>query len=228
MKNELYMRQRPITVADHHQVLEPWAELRRQLSQPPAVLCLDYHTDILSCHTRDIPLPADGAWRDRETVSRAIAGLRHDEHFDWALRSGTISKAVIVSLTAPATTPAHPAIEVRHAAALPEPEVILNQPESFRATADRLLHDSFLQPLTADIDMDREPWILDIDCDFFLTAAATDFSADSRFAALARQAALVTLSQETVWVRLLRLPGETITGESLADMLTDRLSRLRA
>ncbi|MBQ4107026.1 MAG: UPF0489 family protein [Lentisphaeria bacterium] len=228
MKNDPYMPPRPITVADHHQVLEPWAELRRRLPRPPAVLCLDYHTDILSCHARDIPLPADGAWRDRGTVSRAIAGLRHDEHFDWALRSGTISKAVIVSLTAPATPPAHPAIEVRHAGTLPEPEVILNRPESFRKTADGLLHDSFLRPLIADIDMTRAPWILDIDCDFFLTAAATDFSDDSLFATIARQAALVTLSQETVWVRLLRLPGETITGESLAATLTDRLARLRA
>ena len=39
-------------------------------------------------------------------------------------------------------------------------------------------------------------------------------------ASLARRAALVTLSEESDWVNLLRLPGETFTGMPAAARLT--------
>ena len=38
------------------------------------------------------------AYRDDELIRRAVAGLRHDEHFDWALCGNIISRAVIISL----------------------------------------------------------------------------------------------------------------------------------
>ena len=197
-------------VDQHHEVLTHWAECRRRCGTPPAVLCLDFHTDVLSCLHRNITDPED--------LETALKVLHHDEHFDWALRHGIISEALIISLAPCAVLPEHPALKVHHAPELPEINTMLNDPESFRSAAAMVLDDRFLTPLLPE-NFPPVPYILDIDCDYLLCQAALTPDRAGVIRKLASEAAAITLSREPEWVKILRLPGENISGGSLADEL---------
>ena len=103
---------------------------------------------------------------------------------------------------------------------LPDLQTLLNDPESFRELAQSFLQDEFLKPLIPD-DFPQAPYILDIDCDFILCEKALDIAPDSRLCRLAANAKLITLSTENEWVKILKLPGEKITGQSIAGKLRD-------
>jgi hypothetical protein len=197
----------------HHQVLEAWEECFREKGIAPRVLSLDFHTDVLNSARRGIGFPTG--------AKEAVEVLHHDEHFDWALRAGVISKAVIIALSPCAVAPEHPALEVRRSGSLPEMEVILNEPEKFRDFAENVLDDRFLEPLLSD-GFPSEPYILDIDCDYLLCRKALEPAESSLFDHLAENAQLITLCRENEWVKILKLPGENITGESIADTLVSR------
>ena len=67
------------------------------LPTPPQVISLDFHTDTLSAARRGLAIPA-GAWQDAGLLRDAVQTLHHDEHFDWALRTGLISRADIIAI----------------------------------------------------------------------------------------------------------------------------------
>lgn len=201
----------------HHHALSAWARCRRNLPVAPVLLSLDFHTDVLCCARRGVPLPETGDFADDALVAEAVRTLRHDEHIDWAVRSGTIARAVVVSMMP--GSPEHPAIEVRRAPSLPPTEVMLNSPETFRSTAEMLLDDDFLSPLLADGFPGETPCILDIDCDYLLCDAALRPKKSSLIRRLARRAEAITLSLEEEWVKILKLPGETLTGRRAAEKL---------
>lgn len=211
-------------VSLHHEVLIPWADLCSQLPVPPCVLSLDFHTDTLSAADRGLPSPEPGEFRRRGQVSSALKTLHHDEHFDWALRSGMISEAVILSVSPQIGPLPHPGLRVLPFRDAPSVQTILNDPESARDFADTLLASRL--PQSAELDFTREaaPWILDIDCDVFLTERSLEYPEDGLFAGWIRRAELITISRESDWVKLLRLPGERITGESLAAKLCEKIN----
>ena len=213
-----------ISAAQHHEVLVPWAGLCSHLSAPPCVLSLDFHTDTLSAVSRGLPPPEPGECLRPEAVNAAVKTLHHDEHFDWALRAGMISRAVILSVS-PQTGPLpHPGLRVLPFRDAPSVQTILNDPESVRDFADTLL--SLRLPESKELDFTRssDPWILDIDCDVFLTEKALGYPEDGLFADWVRRASLITISRESDWVKLLRLPGEKLTGESIAAELCRKIN----
>ena len=216
---------RPVVVGLHHEVLRSWGGLRRELELPPKVLSLDFHTDTLSAMRRGVPAPAPGAWRDAGKIERAVASLRHDEHFDWAIRAGLVSEVVLLAIS-PQPEPPPPGIRVFPVPGL-APEDVLNRPEHVRAAVDGLLSDGLFPPEVRAAFGDGTPYILDLDCDFFPTARALEFAPDGFFAELVRHAALVTVAEESDWVRLIRFPGETLTGETAARFLAERISGCR-
>ena len=212
-----------VAVSLHHEVLIPWSRLRERLPAPPPVLSLDFHTDTLCAAARGVPLPVPADGRDPEKLENAVKSLHHDEHFDWALRAGLISKTVIISVS-PQTTPlACPGLRVLPFRSAPPVQTILNDPCAVRAFADGLLSGGL--PSSAELDFTREadPWILDVDCDVFLTARALEYPEDGLFADWVRRASLITVSRESDWVKLLRLPGEELTGEGLAARLLEKI-----
>ena len=211
----------PVTVALHHEVLYPWSALRRTLEAPPRVLSLDFHTDTLSCLRRGLPAPEPGAWRDDAAVAQAVRTLRHDEHFDWALCAGLVSEVFLIAVS-PQNGPLPEGIRVSSMPGL-SPEDVLTA--SDRARTFAVLADAAFPPEAAAFAAGG-PYILDLDCDVFPTAAALEFAPDGVFAQLARRAALVTLSEESDWVKLLRLPGETFTGEQAAARLRTAIADL--
>lgn len=209
----------PVTVMLHHHVLEMWAELRRSLPEPPRVISLDFHTDTLSANRRNIAI-SPGAWQNPGDLQQALLQLHHDEHFDWALRTGLISRADIIAISPQNGEYGHPAMEVHPLSPELTPDTVLQTPEAIRHLADTALELLPEIPVT-------EPYILDVDCDFFLTAQACRIRPGSRFAEWVRHAALITLSREDDWVKLLRLPGESITGEIIAAKLAAQCRSFR-
>jgi hypothetical protein len=197
----------------HHQVLEAWEECRVKNGIAPAVLSLDFHTDVLNCARRGVVFP--------ENAAQAVEVLHHDEHFDWALRADIISQAVIIALSSCSVMPEHPRLEVRNSDLVPDMDTMLNEPEIFRSTAEKVLSDSFLIPLLAD-DFPPQPYILDIDCDYLLCAKALDIEKNSFIDRLAANAQLITLCRENDWVKILKLPNENISGDMLSSALVSR------
>ncbi len=209
-------------VNEHHQVLTPWSELRRKLGTPPAVFTLDHHTDVLPAFGRFADgnetlrrkLIDDFDWRSDGSVQEALQKLRHDEHIDLAVRSGVISSCRILSHEN-FTVPANEKISVYLPPEWPDGDTMLNKPEIFRPYADRMLESSFLR----NAGFEAERWILDIDLDCLLTRRAAMPEDGEYFRYLWSKSELVTISLEHDWVRLLRLPGENITPESLLELL---------
>ena len=203
-----------VTVSLHHQVLEAWEEFRKSCTVAPQVLSLDFHTDTLDCRRRNIPLP--------DSAAEAVKLLHHDEHFDWALRSGIISRAVIIALSPGAVPPEHPALTVINHPETPDLQTLLNSPECSRSFLQSVLSDRFLAPLLPE-NFPGTPYILDIDCDFILCSAALKKEKISLLRTLAANAGLITLSEENDWVKILKLPGENLTGKSSAESLSKLL-----
>ena len=199
----------------HHEVLPFWEKCRDRLGRLPQVLSLDFHTDVLNAQRRGIECGGD--------VCEAVKLLHHDEHFDWALRSGVICRAVILALSPCAVLPEHPALEVRRSELLPDMDVMLNRPEKFRSAAEMVLDDRCLSPLLRD-GCPQEPYILDIDCDYIMCGKALEPEYGGVFAGLAANAELVTLSRENDWVRILKLPGEKISGSYIAERVAARFN----
>ena len=100
-----------VIVENHHQVLPAWAQARQRSLAPLPVWTLDYHTDTMPCFRGNLPPPEDGAWQDPAAVAAAVADLRHDEHFDWALRAGILCEAHIGICGENTDIIAHPAID---------------------------------------------------------------------------------------------------------------------
>ncbi|MBR7120896.1 MAG: hypothetical protein IKC94_01485 [Lentisphaeria bacterium] len=206
---------RCVTVSLHHEVLEAWEKFCNSSAVAPQVLSLDFHTDTLNCQRRNIPLP--------DNAAAAVRVLHHDEHFDWALRTGMISRAVIIALSPCAAPPEHPALEVRNHPDMPELQTLLNDPDHARPFLENVLSDNFLFRLLPD-GFPRIPYILDIDCDFILCAKALQIPPGSLLIKLASQAGLITISEENDWVKILKLPGEILSGTTIAGKLTGILT----
>ena len=209
----------------HHEVLAIWAAWRRAHEETPvAVLCLDHHTDVVRAFRDAAAAIEEGAWRSPEAVAGAVARLRHDEHFDWAVKSCLVQEVFIASHTC-ATPPADGRLHVLCDPRWPGENEFLREPERFRALADSVLESDCLARQFGDIHR-YGPFILDIDCDYILTRRALSPRDGGYFNALLRRAELVTVSLESDWVRLLKLPGEDLTGTDIASAVEARLENL--
>ena len=209
----------------HHEVLTFWAAWKREHEDAElSVLCLDHHTDVVRAF-RDGSVPVgEGAWRSPEAVADAIRRLRHDEHFDWAVQSGLVGEVFISSHTR-ATPPACEALHVLCDPRWPDENEFLQNQECYRDLADSVLESDYLVRRFGGIER-HVPFILDIDCDYFLTRRALFPRDASFFHALLRRAELVTVSLESDWVRLLRFKNEDISAPVIAEALADRVKCL--
>lgn len=199
-------------VEDHHHALLPWREICRELGTPPHVLTLDHHTDTLPafthfnevnkvCHPVLVP------------VEEALPDLRHDEHFDFAVRNGIIRSATIFSHVNFAVD-VNPALTIVH-----EPPVneTLTTLEDYYA---RILESDFLRKNLQQAPLPQGlPYILDIDLDCFKGARSIMPEDPTAFRELVCNAAAVTICRERDWVRLLNLDFGKLQYEFFLDKL---------
>lgn len=208
-------------VDNHHEVLTFWAALQRETFAPLTVLTVDHHTDVVRAFRDDSRKIAPGAWRDAVVVQQAVSELKHDEHFDWAVRSGLIREAFIASHTC-ATLPANEKLHVCCDPAWPDENEIFREPEKYRSLADSVLESDYLFRQFGDPEKYGR-FILDIDCDYILTEKALYPRDDMFFRRLLEKAEIITVSLETDWVRLLRFRGESISSAQIVSRITNLL-----
>ena len=197
---------------EHHQVLKAWAEYRRSRENAPAALTLDHHTDTLPAFGRTA---ADETERQKwiaetdfnlsHSVAGAIKKLRHDEHLDLALRSGMISRSIVIAhFDNPGCANEH--IQVV-SPVWQDLTVLLNDPQRFHPLAASVLEDGFLAPLLEKahfVPEENPGFILDIDMDYALNSKVFSPAGSTIFHRLLHHAGLVTISREDIWMKLLR------------------------
>ncbi len=208
-------------VKQHHEVLYAWRSLYQRDRLAREVLTLDHHTDVLPAFNHSGYHGSYSIDSD-EKFEQDVLHLRHDEHLDWALKSRIISKSIVLSHEN-FTQPAHPSMQVICPDEWPPTQEILNGSRQAVETAGRVLESDYLRNALAGIEL-NPPYILDIDLDNFLCDKAFHPNHPERIIELAGQADLITISLESDWVRLLRLPGEKITAEEISEALTNLFS----
>lgn len=184
----------------HHHVLATWADLKNDL---PQVVSFDHHTDILPAFMRysegEIYPPDAG-----NDIEQDIKRLRHDEHFDYALKYNIISKAFIISHT-PAATEVPDGMQVLYSGDFPEDEPLNS--DCYRQYFDKALEDEHLEQYLKFLP--TENYILDIDCDYFKTEKSLAPAKSEIFFELLRNARMITVSLEADWVRLLTFEDQS-------------------
>ena len=180
----------------HHHVLRSWAKLK---DFRPKVISFDHHTDILTAFLRyseknNNLLPANAG----NNIEYDIELLRHDEHFDYAIKYNIISSAVIISHTPACTVPCEN-LHVLYDGNFSEDEPLNS--EKYRRYFDMALEDSFLEKYLP--FMPEKNYILDIDCDYFKTEKALRPEKSEIFRNLVKNADMITVSREDDWVKIL-------------------------
>ena len=181
----------------HHHVLRAWNILREKR---PSVICFDHHLDILPAFLRS-GTPGE-AGKDLE---KDIEFLQHDEHFDYALKYGMISEAVIISHT-PVVTAIPENLRVLYDGDFAEDEPLNS--ERFKQYCDRALEDDFLEKFLPYLP--QKNYILDIDCDYFKTERSLAPSKSTVFREIVRNASMITVSREDDWVKILTFENPLI------------------
>ena len=185
-------------VEDHHHALLPWREIRRSLGVAPHVLTLDHHTDTLPAFTHYNEVNG-GCHPIHVPVEEALKELRHDEHFDFAVRNGLIRSATIFSHVNFAID-VNPALTIVHDPPVDELPETLAEYYAMVLESDFLTQNLKQAPLPPDV-----PYILDIDLDCFKGERSVMPEDPTVFRELVRNAAAVTICRERDWVRLLNL-----------------------
>ena len=214
----------PVSVSDyHHEALELWSMVKRNMPDIPiSLITLDHHTDVVAAF-RNKKSVSCGEWQSQKNVADAISQLKHDEHIDWAIKSGLLTKAAVIAHVN-ATVPADDRITVLHDSRFPDEFTQLNEPQKSLHLTSKILDDDFLVPLLGNIPEGK--YILDIDCDNFICRQALFPEKFSLWHKLIKNACAITVSKESDYVRLLKLRGEDISGDNIADYLLELFGSL--
>ena len=187
---------------------------------PFEVITFDHHTDVLPGGVTAIP----GDWQDPEKTASAVQKLRHDEHLDWAVKSGLARKVKVFSHVN-ATTPADVRIKVLCDPTWPDEFTQLNQPECFKVLAEIFLDDRHLDKFPAALP--ERPFILDLDCDGFLCRKALHPEQNRHWKSLLKNASGLTISRESDYVRLLAIKEDPpITDQWIIDTVFRQITEL--
>lgn len=211
-------------VEEHHHILLPWAEFRRKSGLHFTSLTLDHHTDVLAAG-KGSKAELNFDFTDEKSLLKDLSKLRHDEHLDWAVKSGVIERAVIIAHEN-FTVPASPELQVVCDPEWPPSQEILDSSAKAKEMADNVLDSAFLDKqlkqagITSGTNL-----LLDIDLDYFLTEASLHPKNPESFFEIVRRSPIITVSLERDWVKILRLKNENISAESILPELIKLIRR---
>lgn len=206
-------------VSSHNEVLLPWARYRLYSGKkdPPCVLVLDHHTDVITSFRDENAVIEKDCWKDLSFLEEMVKKLKHDEHFHFAIVSGLV-KECMISACVNGTIPAHKKMQIRWDERWEDENKVFADPEKYRTLADSILETEYLEARFGKTL--PEEFILDIDCDYFATLKSLSPRNRRYFDQMADRASLITISKESDWVRLLRFPSENeLTAEKIIESL---------
>jgi len=229
-------------VQSHHQVLEAW-----ELAPHCNVLTLDYHTDTRKafntyaywrtdsevkagkCKTPDkrkndlVLEKIQGYKENRLSIEEINRNLRHDEHIDFAVRTGIAEKVFVLSRNRNESSANPRVFQVHDQEEYKEQPIIeYTLPEK---KGDKRLCDDLLDSAMNEAEELEEGFfdrfILDIDCDFFNQEKNLHPATLNTFGQLVNRAELITIAKEPECVKICRNQGSTLTAESIKNRLLD-------
>lgn len=209
-------------VDSHNKVLSAWSECRKNLSIAPRLLTLDHHTDtskpfrkILKDHPDEEKLRkqwlSEINFHDQESILTAISRLSNDEHIVAAIQCDIISSAFVIA----------------HNAANTDMATFEQHAIACRTVTDpsQVLETEFLGGCISDFEkilgahLLSEPYVLDIDLDYFNTKQSVNPHDATKFKRLIEGATIITLATEPEYVEHCRTE-EGITSDWLMESLS--------
>lgn len=235
-------------VTAHHFVLFPWSVIRRTRSVAPSLITLDHHTDTMPAFNSyryvatkgdhdamNAMLPgliASIDWSDDASLLTAVSKLRNDEHIRAAVLSGIISRALVINLSGETCSDHDNVYEAGAVCAIGCTKVphddacVIKHGEQ---ALESIYLDHELAELNKMVQEDQlpaaeaNPYILDIDLDYFHSERSISPDAPETFYRLVRNAIAVTVATEPDYVVDLRDEGSNITSAYLLDRLKDHI-----
>ncbi len=230
-----------IIVDSHHKVLGAWAAYRASLAVAPRLISLDHHTDTskpfrtrLSTLNHSDPEKAsalrkqwieDIRYSIPSTIDDAIQKLNNDEHIITAILSNVISGAFIVAHNARDTD-----LEVyqSHKVACFSVDRIPGSRILTHSECDKVLESDFLDDALQSFDrlllnanegpLVSEPYIFDIDLDYFNTRLSLKPADPATFKHLVKHAGLITIATEPEYVKSCALDKDLTSEELLTSL----------
>jgi len=215
-------------VDSHHKVLPAWAGFRKNIKAAPRLITLDHHTDTSApfrMHLKKNHSPDEfesiqkqllGAinYKDKDSVTRALKNLNNDEHIVTAIKTDIISSAFVIAHNA-ADTDTNTYRE--HKIACQNLEKHDDALESHTLTTALKNFDQIVAA-SDETALCSEPYILDIDLDYFNTFKSVDPDDSKVFKNLVENASLITIATEPEYVEGCAL-DPNLNSEYLLDVL---------
>jgi hypothetical protein len=206
---------------NHATAIVPWAELTSDYSDPIDLITLDHHTDTnpsyLRSFFRQVGRDMDKmeamrcekiAGLDRNcmaSMEASLEGLYHDEHIDLAIRLGMFKTAYVIQHSHHELLPEWE----EHSMVVWPTEIDLRtvSQDEARTYMNLALEDDFLQAqlqqLPSDFSLEKSPYILDIDLDYFKSRRSLLPEHRDVIKALVDHSIGVSIAMESEWVERL-------------------------
>jgi hypothetical protein len=238
-------------VESHQSVLEPWAEIRRSLTAAPALLTLDHHTDTKppflghrfrsagSSFSDAAKAAMDGMlpglikglrYDDEKSVQSAIFLLANDEHITTAIEAGIVWRAFVINHMS--SKGGHPKIYATSAACTVECQK-MDHGDCRAMHSAQMLESVYLDRALADLNakaqnngvpvVEAEPYILDIDLDYFHAETSIEPADTTTFYRLVEDALAITIAKEPTYVKSCRDEGSNVSSATLLARMNEHI-----
>ncbi|MCP3170224.1 peptide arginase family protein [Myxococcus qinghaiensis] len=229
-----------LTLDHHTDTEEPFyrhrADATRRLttevncSQTPYLL---QPLDVAAMEARLPGMIANLRYDDEASVMHAIDKLHNDEHVWTAIKARIVSRGFVINLSHGNSSEHSVLYETSSFCAIGCIKA-LHDDKCASLHSAQVLESVYLDQRLKALDtmaaqdgvlaVEAEPYVLDIDLDYFHSERAIEPDDPTTFYRLVRKAVAVTIATEPTWVKDVREEGSNVTGESLLERMKRHLT----